>query len=152
LAIFESGAIVLHIAEGHPGLLPDDADARSRAITWMFAALNTVEPPIVELEAADYLDRDKNWHAERLPLLKERVRERLNYLSDCLGGADWLDSEFSVGDLLMVLVLRRLDGTGIVAEYPNLAAYVVRGEARPAYQRAFDDQLAVFTNRPAIDC
>ena len=145
LALFESGAIVFHIAERHAGLLPDDANARARAITWMFAALNTVEPPIVERELASYLERDKTWYEERLPILEDRVRDRLDQLSGRLGDADWLDGGFSAGDLLMVLVLRRLDRSGILEEYPNLSAYVARGKARPAYKRAFDAQLAVFT-------
>jgi glutathione S-transferase len=145
LVLFESGAIIYHIAQRHSGLLPDDANARARAIAWMFAALNTVEPPIVERSAAMLLERDKGWFAERLPVLDDRVRARLGQLSSRLGDADWLDGGFSAGDLLMVTVLRRLDGSGLVEEYPNLAAYIARGEARPAYQRAFADQLAVFT-------
>jgi glutathione S-transferase len=148
LALFESGSIVLHIAERHPGLLPDDANARARAITWMFAALNTVEPPIVERTAAMLLEGDKPWHEQRLPLLDDRVRVRLGELATRLGNADWLDGAFSAGDLLMVTVLRRLDSSGMLPGYPNLAAYIARGEARPAYQRAFDAQLAVFTGTP----
>ena len=148
LVLFESGAIIFHIAERHAGLLPDDANARARAIAWMFAALNTVEPPIVELEQAPYLERDRSWYEERLVLLQDRVRARLDDLSRRLGDAGWLDGGFSAGDLMMVMVLRRLDGTDILREYPNLAAYVARGEARPAYKRAFDDQLAVFTGKP----
>jgi glutathione S-transferase len=144
LALFESGAIVLHIAERRPGLLPEDANERARAIAWMFAALNTVEPPIVERSAAMILEQDKPWHAERLPILDERVRVRLSELSRRLGDADWLDGAFSAADLLMVTVLRRLDGSGLVEEHANLAAYIARGEARPAYKRAFDAQLAVF--------
>jgi glutathione S-transferase len=144
LALFESGAIVLHIAERHAGLLPDDANGRARAISWMFAALSTVEPPIVERGGAMLLERDKPWHAARLPNLDGRVRTRLGELSRRLGQAEWLDGGFSAGDLLMVTVLRRLDGSGLVEEFPNLAAYVARGEARPAYRRAFDAQLAVF--------
>jgi len=144
LALFESGAIVLHIAERHGGLLPDDANARARAITWMFAALNTVEPPIVEREIAPYVERDKTWYEERLPVLEDRVRHRLDELSSRLGDADWLDNAFSAGDLLMVMVLRRLNGTGLLDDYPNLRAYVARGEARPAFKRAFDAQFAVF--------
>jgi glutathione S-transferase len=149
LTLFESGAIIFHIAERRPGLLPADANARARAIAWMFAALNTVEPPIVELEQAPYAERDKSWYEERLLMLEDRVRVRLGDLSRRLGDCDWLDGEFSAGDLMMVMVLRRLDGTDIVHEYPNLAAYVARGEARPAYQRAFEDQLAVFTSSEA---
>ena len=147
LALFESGAIVLHIAERHAGLLPDDANARARAIAWMFAALTTVQGPIIEREAAVLMERDKPWHAERLPMLDDRVRVRLGELSSRLGDADWLDRAFSAGDLLMVNVLRRLGGSGLLEHYPNLAAYVARGEARAAFKRAFDDQLAVFTGR-----
>jgi len=149
LALFESGAIVFHIAERHAGLLPDDANARARAIGWMFAALNTVEPPIVDRGAAALLERDKTWYEERLPILEGRVRQRLDELSSRLGDADWLDDGFSAGDLLMVTVLRRLGGSGMLEEYSNLCAYVARGEARPAYKRAFEDQLAVFTGNPA---
>ncbi|HET8729141.1 MAG TPA: glutathione S-transferase family protein [Alphaproteobacteria bacterium] len=145
LALFESGAIVFHIAERNAGLLPDDANARARAITWMFAALNTMEPPIVERELSRYLERDRTWYEERLPTLEERIRKRLGELSGRLGDADWLDGEFSAGDLLMVTVLLRLKGSGILDEYSNLSAYVARGEARPAYKRAFAAQLAVFT-------
>jgi glutathione S-transferase len=149
LALFETGAIVLHIAGRHPGLLPGDANARARAITWVFAALSTVEPPILELGTAKLLERDKPWYAQRLPLVEDRVRERLNQLSVRLGDADWLDGAFSAGDLMMVSVLLRLKPSGIVHEYPNLAAYVARGEARPAYKRAFDAQLALYTGKPS---
>ena len=149
LTLFESGAIVFHVAERHEGLLPDDANARARAIAWMFAALNTVEPPIVERGMAILLDHGRSWHEERLAVLEDRVRTRLGELSYRLGEADWLDGTFSAGDLLMVTVLRRLSGSGEVEKYPNLATYVSRGEARPAYQRAFDAQRAVFTGNPA---
>jgi glutathione S-transferase len=145
LALFESGAIVLHIAERHAGLLPEEANARARAIAWMFAALTTVEPPIVDRSMATLFDRDKSWYAERLSILEDRVRTRLGELSRRLGEADWLDGSFSAGDLMMVHVLRRLDGSGLLEEHPNVAVYVARAEARPAYQRAFADQLAVFT-------
>jgi glutathione S-transferase len=145
LALFETGAIVFHIAERHAGLLPGDAGARARAITWMFAAVNTVEPPILELANAKLLEGDKPWSRERLPLVMDRVRDRLKQLSNCLGDAEWLDSAFSAGDLMMVSVLLRLKPSGILDEFPNLAAYVARGEARPAYKRAFAAQLAVFT-------
>jgi glutathione S-transferase len=148
LALFETGAIVLHIAEGHAGLLPDGANARARAIMWMFAAINTVEPPILELSNARILESDKPWSAERLPLVRDRVRDRLDQLSARLGDADWLDGRFSAGDLMMVSVLLRLKPSGLLNDYPNLAAYVARGEARPAYQRAFAAQLAVFTGQP----
>lgn len=145
LVLFESGAIVLHLAERHAGLLPEDAHARARAIAWMFAALNTVEPPIVEREQAPYVEGDKPWHKDRLPLLEDRIRVRLGQLSSRLGDADWLDGAFSAGDLMMVMVLRRLDGMGLMEGFPTLAAYVARGEARPAYRRAFAAQRAVFT-------
>jgi glutathione S-transferase len=146
LALFETGAIVFHIAERHAGLLPDDANARARAITWMFAALSTVEPPILELENARLLEGDKPWRAERLPLLQDRVRARLNQLSVRLGDADWLDGAFSAGDLLMVSVLLRLKSSGIPDEFPNLAAYLARGEGRAAYKRAFDAQRALYAD------
>jgi glutathione S-transferase len=149
LALFETGAIVLHIAEQRAGLLPDDANARARAITWMFAALNTVEPPIFDLGTAKLLEGDKPWSKERLPLVENRVRDRLKPLAARLGDADWLDGGFSAGDLMMVSVLLRLKSSGILDEYPNLAAYVARGEARPAYKRAFDAQLAVYTGKPS---
>jgi glutathione S-transferase len=148
LALFETGSIVFHIAERHAGLLPEDANGRARAITWMFAALNTVEPPILELSTARILEGDKPWSEERLPLVKDRVRDRLKQLSRRLGDADWLDRVFSAGDLTMVSVLLRLRLSGILDEYPNLAAYVARGEARPAYERAFAAQLAVNTREP----
>jgi glutathione S-transferase len=148
LALFETGSIVFHIAERHAGLLPDDANARARAITWMFAALNTVEPTILELATARLLEGDKPWTRERLPLVEESVRSRLKQLSARLGDADWLDGAFSAGDLMMVSVLLRLRASGILSEYPKLAAYVARGEARPAYRRAFDAQLAVYAGKP----
>jgi glutathione S-transferase len=143
LVLFETGAIVLHIAQHHSGLLPDDADARARAITWMFAALSTIEPPILELANARIVEGDKPWSKERLPLVGDRVRARLVQLSRHLGRADWLDGAFSAGDLMMASVLLRLRPSGILDEYPNLAAYVARGEARPAYKRAFAAQLAI---------
>jgi glutathione S-transferase len=149
LALFETGAIVFHIAERHAGLLPDDGDARARAITWMFAALNTVEPPILERETARLLEGEKAWYAQRLPLVEDRVRDRLGQLSARLGDADWLDGAFSAGDLMMVSVLLRLKSSGMLNGYPSLAAYVARGEARPAYKRAFAAQLAVYTGKPA---
>jgi glutathione S-transferase len=151
LVLFETGSIVLHIAQRHAGLLPEDAGARARAITWMFAALNTVEPPILELTNARILERDKSWSGARMPLVEDRVRERLDQLSRRLGDADWLDGAFSAGDLMMVSVILRLKASGLLDGTANLAAYVARGEARPAYRRAFDAQLAVYTasQRPA---
>jgi glutathione S-transferase len=145
LVLFETGAIVLLIAQHGAGLLPSDANARARAIAWMFAALNTVEPPILDLVTARLLEGDKPWSKERLPLVEDRVRGPLKPLSARLGDADWLDRAFSAGDLMMVSVLLRLKASGILDEYPNLAAYVARGEARPAYKRAFAAQLTVNT-------
>lgn len=145
LALFETGAIIFHIAQHHPGLLPEAPDARARAITWMFAALNTVEPPVVELEQAYYLVGDKPWYTEFQPILEDRVRNRFAQLSARLGNAEWLDGAFSAGDLMMVMVLRRAEGTGLIEEYPNLEGYLARGEARPAYRRAYAAQEAVFT-------
>jgi glutathione S-transferase len=148
LGLFETGAIVFHVAQRHAGLLPDEANARARAITWMFAALSTVEPPILELTTAKLLEGDKPWSAQRMPLVEDRVRGRLGQLSARLGDADWLDGGFTVGDLMMVSVLFRLKASGLLDDHSNLAAYVARGEARPAYKRAFEDQLAVFTGQP----
>ena len=144
LALFESGAIVFHVAERHGGLLPDDAEARARAIVWMFAALNTVEPPVFDRALARILERDEPWYEQRLRALETTIRKRLDSLASRLGDAEWLDGAFSAGDLLMVTVLRRLQGSDLLAEHPNLSAYVARGEARPAYQRAFAAQAAVF--------
>lgn len=149
LTLFETGAIVFHIAERSTGLLPEDANARARAITWMFAAVNTIEPPILDLQTARFAEGDKSWSRERLPLVMDRIRARLEPLSTRLGDADWLDGAFSAGDLMMVSVLLRLRMSGILDEYPNLAAYVARGEARPAYGRAFAAQLAINAPAPA---
>src|SRR3954451_194511 len=148
LVLFESGAIVFHIAEHHAGLFPDDVNARARAITWMFAALSTVEPPILELVTAKFAEGDKPWAEARLPLVKERIRDRLVQLAARLGDADWLEGAFSAGDLMMVSVLLRLRPSGILDEFPELAAYVARGEARPAYERAFAAQWAINAGQP----
>ena len=145
LALFESGAIVFHIAERHAGLLPPEANARARAITWMFSALSTVEPPILDLQTARFAEGDRSWAEERLPLVLDRIRARFRELSDRLGDADWLDGAFSAGDLMMISVLLRLRSSGLLEEFPRLSAYVARGEGRSAYRRAFAAQLAVFT-------
>ena len=147
LTLFESGAIVFHIAQHHAALLPEEANTRARAISWMFAALNTVEPPILDLQTIKFLERDKSWYQARLPMVENRIRDRLGELSDHLGNAEWLDGAFSAGDLMMVAVLIRLRASGLLNEYPNLAAYVARGEARAAFKCAFDAQLAVFTGQ-----
>jgi glutathione S-transferase len=148
LVLFETGAIILHIAERHAGLFPDDADARARAITWMFAAVSTVEPPILELVTAKFAEGDKPWTEQRLPLVKDRIRARLVQLSARLGDGDWLDGAFSAGDLMMVSVLLRLRASGLLDEFPALAGYVARGEARPAYKRAFAAQRAINAGDP----
>ena len=149
LVLFETGSIVLHIADHHAGLLAANANARARAITWMFAAVNTVEPPILDLATAKLLEGDRPWTIERLPLVEHRVRDRLDQLSARLGNTLWLDDAFSAGDLMMVHVLQRLKPSGLLNGYPNLSAYVARAEARPAYERAFRAQLAVFTSKPS---
>lgn len=147
LVLFESGAIVLHIAGRYPGLLPDDDAARARAVAWMFAAQATVEPPIVEREIAEFLERDRGWHKQRLPLMDARIEARLNQLAARLGDGDWLEGAFSAGDLAMIGVLRRLKGAPLFERHARLMAYVARGEARPAFKRAFAAQLAVFHAR-----
>ena len=145
IALFESGSIVFHIAERHAGLLPVDANARARAITWMFAALSTVEPPIVDRDVVEYFEDGKSWQDERFAMVDERIRGRLNQLVTWLGDSEWLDGAFTAADIMMVHVLRRLEGSGILEEYLSLSAYIARAEARPAYKRAFDAQLAVYT-------
>lgn len=145
LTLFETGAIVWHIADRYPGLLPADANGRARAVMWMFAAVNTIEPPILELSTASFAERDQPWTAERLPLIKERIRVRLRALAARIGDGEWLDSTFSAGDLMMASVLLRLRPSGLLDEFPSLAGYVARAEARPAYARAFAAQLAVNT-------
>jgi len=144
LTLFESGAIVFHIAERHDVLLPSDPDARARAVGWMFAALNTVEPSVFDYSLTRILERDRPWFDERMKGLEDQIRTRLARLSTRLGGADWLDGAFSAGDLLMVSVLMRLKGNALLEEHPTLDAYLLRGEARPAFQRAFAAQRAVF--------
>ena len=144
--LFESGAIVLHIAERHPGLLPTDTAARARALSWIFAALNTVEPPILERDSVTFFERGKSWQAERYAMVDARIRQRLAQLSAALGDADWLAGPFTAADILMVHALRRIEGTGLIEECPPLAAYVARAVARPAYRRAFEAQQAVFRN------
>jgi glutathione S-transferase len=149
LTLFESGAIVLHVASTHPGLMPSETNARARTIEWAFAALNTVEPPITDFAIATLFEADKPWSKQRLPAVKARIDERLGQLSDRLGDADWLEGDFTAGDLLMIAVLRILNGSDLLDSYPNLAAYVARGQARPAFQKALADQMAGFTGTPS---
>lgn len=149
LALFESGAILLHIAERHGVILPKEIHGRARAIMWMFAAVDTVKAPIIEREAAFLIERERSWFAERQVMLDSNVRRRLGELSARLGDMDWLDGKFSIGDIMMIGLLRRLEGTTLLEEYPNLVAFVVRGEERPAFKRAFDAQFALFSDRQA---
>ncbi|MCR6670284.1 glutathione S-transferase family protein [Devosia ginsengisoli] len=143
LVLFETGSIILHIAEKHPGLLPDDANARARAISWMFAAIGTVEPPILELQTARFAEGQESWTEQRMPLVKDRIRVRLGELARRLGDSEWLDGAFSAADIMMVHVLLRVKPSGLLDEFANISAYTARAQARPAYQRAFDAQLAV---------
>jgi glutathione S-transferase len=142
VTLFETGAIVLHIAERHAGLLPVGAAARGRAVSWVFAAVSSVEPVLLELETAHFNDADKPWAAERLPMIKGRIQRRLGQLAAHLGDRLWLEGDFTAGDLMMVGVLFRFQG--VLEGFPNLVDYVARGAARPAFQRAFAAQRAVF--------
>ncbi|HBP30866.1 MAG TPA: glutathione S-transferase [Advenella kashmirensis] len=151
LVLFESGAIVLHIAQQHAQLLPEYPNARARGIAWMFAALNSIEPPIWEWTMATVLESDQSWYVQRQHILQERVRARLEQFSRRLGQADWIEDQFSAGDLLVITVLRILKESTLLAEYPNLFAYVARGEARPAFKRAFAAQFAAFTGQVPAD-
>jgi len=144
LVLFESGAIVLHIAEGGRGLLPDDAIDRARAVAWMFAAVGSIEPVVVQRESAIYLEGDKQWHKERLAIIEDRIANRLGELASALGDANWLLGEFSAADILMVQTLRRLEDSDLIERHANLSAYVERGKTRPAFQRAFAAQKAFF--------
>ncbi len=144
LVLFESGAIVLHIAQACPALLPAEHASRSRAAMWMFAALNTVEPPVWDYDMAGFLDRGKPWQAERNALLEQQLRTRLGQLAAQLGDAPWLEAAFSAGDLMMICVLRRIADAPLMDDFPALARYIARGEARPAFQRAFAAQHALF--------
>ena len=149
LILFESGAIVLHIAEQHGKLLPTDPGARARAIEWMFAALNSVEPPITDYAFATLFEAGQPWSKPRLPAVEQRIDERFGEVSRRLGDREWLeDDTFTAGDLMMVSVLRIVEEDGFLDRHPNLAGYVARGTARPAFQRALADQLAGFTGSP----
>lgn len=147
-SLFESGAILLHLAGKGPGLLPADPAARRRAITWLFAALNTIEPPLADLAEVDFFIEDETLKALRRPAVLEQVRLRLGELQDALGGRDWLAGEFSVADLMMSTVLRIAGHTDVLAEFPALTAFKARCEARPAFQTALAGQLADFDAEP----
>ena len=149
--IFESGAIALHIARQAPGLLPADSAGQARAEQWVIAALNSVEPFVMQLAVVDIFEADRDWSKARRPKVVEDIRGRIADLSTALGDKTWLDGDmFTVGDLTMVSVLRGLHNSGLLNEFPNLAAYVARGEARPAYQRAMTDHLATFVDAAAV--
>lgn len=142
--IFESGAIVQYVGEKSEALLPHDPQGRYRAIQWTYAALNSVEPAIQNLAMIDLFCTKEEWAKLRRPAAADFVRLKLKRLSDWLGDRYWLEDRFTIGDLMMISVLRILRHTDIVSEFPNLAAYVKRGEARPAFRQALSDQLAVF--------
>jgi glutathione S-transferase len=144
LVLFESGAIVMHVAERSEALMPSEPGARARAKTWMFAALNTMEPPIQNLAEIDLFQPEEEWAKLRRPAALEAVRTRLANLSDWLRGRDYLEERFTAADLLMSTVLRILRHTELLAEYPVLHAYCLRCEARPAYRKALADQMAPF--------
>lgn len=148
LVLYESGAIVLHVADSRDGLLPDDRLGHARAVEWAFAALNTVEPPIMDHATATLFEANEPWSKPRLPSVEDRIRERFGEVAARLGERAWYDGAFSAGDLLMIAVLRILRDTPLLGEFPNLAGYVARGEARPAFRRALADQIAGFTGSP----
>lgn len=148
LALFESGAIVWHIAERFPGLIPEDTVGRARSLEWLFAALNTVEPPIMDYAIATLFEAGEPWSAPRLPSVEARIAERLEEASTRLGDAAWFTGSFTAGDLMMVSVLRIIEGAGLLAPYPNLVAYVARGTDRPAFRQALADQMSGFTGSP----
>lgn len=142
--IFETGAIVQYVGEKDERLLPRDPQGRFRAIQWTYAALNSVEPALQQVVLCDIFYPNEEWSKLRRPGAEEFARLKLKRVSDWLGDKEWLEDRFTIGDLIMVTVFRNLRHTKIVADYPNLAAYQARGEARPAFQRALNDQLAVF--------
>ncbi|MFZ1727587.1 MAG: glutathione S-transferase family protein [Albidovulum sp.] len=146
VSLFESGAIVLHIAYNNAGLLPDNGVARAKALSWMFAALNTVEPPIVERDYVQYFEAEKSWQAERFAMVDDRIRTRLDQLAASMGESAWLAGPFSAADVLMVHAIRRLEGSGILEDYQVFMNYIDRASERPAYKRAFEAQYAVFQN------
>ena len=147
--LFESGAILIHLGLGDERLLPKDANGRGRAIAWLIASLNSVEPMIFELVNIDIFNRGQDWTNERRPQVVEKIQARLKLLADALGEKEWFEDRFTIGDLMMISVLRNLRHTDLIASQPRLAEFVARGEARPAFQRALNDQLAVFKeNQP----
>lgn len=144
IVLFETGAIVLHLAGQRPGLLPTDQAARARTISWMFAAANTLEPPVIHLETAGFAYAGQPWEAAAYRPLEDVIGRRLAALDRHLAGRDWLEEDFSAGDLLMIQVLRRLGGTGLTSPHPCVLTYVARGEDRPAFRRAFAAQLETY--------
>ena len=142
--LFESGAILIHLAIEEERLLPVDRNQRMRSVAWLIAALNSVEPMIFELVNIDIFNRGQEWTRERRPQVIEKIDARLKLLADALGDKEWFEDRFTIGDMMMVSVLRNLRHTDLVARHPRLAEFVARGEAQPAFQRALADQLAVF--------
>ena len=144
LSLFESGAIVLHISARSAALMPSDTASQARATTWVFAAVNSVEPSIVQLGQIDLFAAGAEWAKQRRPEVEKTVKRRLSELAAWLGERDFLEGRFTVGDLMMTTVLRILRHTDLVAAEPRLKAYQDRCEARPAFQRALSAQLAAF--------
>ena len=142
--LFESGAILIHIGMQDERLLPRDQGGRMRAIAWLIASLNSIEPTFFELIAIDIFNKGQEWTKERRPQVVERIDGRLGLLSDALGDKEWLEDRFTIGDLMLIAVLRQLRHADLLDQHPNLAALVARGETRPAFQRALADQLAPF--------
>lgn len=142
--LFESGAILIHLGLDDKRLLPADRAGQMRGIAWLIAALNSVEPAIFPLLMVNVFNKGESWTDEARPKFVERLTGRLKCVSDALGEKTWLEDRFTVGDLMMITVLRQLQETRILDQFPNLAALVKRGEERPAFQRALSDQLAVF--------
>jgi glutathione S-transferase len=142
--LFESGAILIHLGIEDERLLPKNRNERMRAVAWLIAALNSVEPAIFELVGIDIFNKGQAWTEERRPQVVERIQARLALLADALGEQDWFEGRFSIGNLMMASVLRNLRHTDLVAEQPRLAAFLERSTERPAFQRALADQLAVF--------
>lgn len=143
--LFESGAILLYIAGLKPGLLPGTVAGDARATAWLISGLNSIEPMIFDLVMVNLFDKDEPYADLARPKMEQRLNDRLGELGKALGEKDWLDGgDFTVGDLLMVSALRGLRDTGMIEKHPVLAAYVARGEARPAFKRALADHMSVF--------
>jgi len=142
--LFESGAILVHLGMQDERLLPSDKAGQMRGIAWLIASLNSVEPAIFPLLMINVFNRGESWTEEARPKFMDRLEARLKCVSDAIGDKEWLEGRFTIGDLMLVAVLRQLRDTDVLSKFPNLAALVQRGESRPAFQRALSDQLATF--------